>query len=102
MRQIQPRVCLREFKDLHFERSFEKDPSKRKSRPALSSRAEFGHWEGDTVELVRDQSYFVTMVERSTRFLLVAEVPNKKAENRPKRYFIDVSARSSGREIDYA
>ncbi|MGX8716953.1 MAG: DDE-type integrase/transposase/recombinase, partial [bacterium] len=44
------------------------------------SRAEFGHWEGDTVELVRGQSYLVTMVERKTRFTLVAHVPNKKSE----------------------
>ena len=49
-------------------------------RPDLSSRAEFGHWEGDTVELVRGKSYLVTMVERSTRFLLVTHVPNKKSE----------------------
>ena len=49
-------------------------------RPDLSSRAEFGHWEGDTVELIRGRSYIVTMVERSTRFLVVALVPNKKAE----------------------
>jgi len=32
------------------------------NRPDLSSRAEFGHWKGDTVELVRGQSYLVTMV----------------------------------------
>ena len=49
-------------------------------RSELSSRTEFGHWEGDTVELVRRQSYLVTMVERSTRFLLVTHVPNKKSE----------------------
>ena len=59
-----------------------RDPSKLsiESRLDLSSRAEFGHWEGDTVELVRGQSYLVTMVERNTRFLLVAHVPNKKSE----------------------
>ena len=50
------------------------------SRPDLSSRAEFGHWEGDTVELVCGQSFLVTMVERKTRFLMVKQVPNKKAE----------------------
>ena len=50
------------------------------SRPDLSSRAEFGHWEGDTVELVRGQSHLVTLVERKTRFLLVTQVPNKKSE----------------------
>ena len=49
------------------------------NRPDLSSRAEFGHWEGDTVELVRGQSYLVTMVERKTRFTLVEHVPNKKS-----------------------
>ena len=42
-------------------------------------RAKFGHWEGDTVELIRGQSYLVTMVERKTRFLLVKQVSNKKA-----------------------
>ena len=47
-----------------------RDPSKLsiESRPDLSSRAEFGHWEGDTVELVRGQSFLVTLVERKTRF----------------------------------
>ena len=49
-------------------------------RPDISSKAEFGHWEGDTVELIRGQSYLVTMVERNTRFLAVAHVPNKKSE----------------------
>ena len=59
-----------------------RDPSKLsiESRPDLSSRVEFGHWEGDTVELIRGQSYLVTMVERNTRFLLVAHVPNKKSD----------------------
>ena len=50
------------------------------NRPDLSSRAEFGHWGGDTVELVRGQSYLVTMVERKTRFLAVAHVSSKKSE----------------------
>ena len=36
-----------------------RDPSKLsiEKRPDLSSRAEFGHWEGDTVELVRNRSF---------------------------------------------
>ena len=63
-----------------FERFFTKDLSSYKSRPDLSSRTEFGHREGDTVELIRGQNYLVTMVERKTRFLLVKQVPNKKAE----------------------
>ena len=50
------------------------------SRPDLSSRVEFGHWEGDTVELIRGQSYLVTMVERKTRFLAMAHVSNKQSE----------------------
>ena len=50
------------------------------SQVNLSSRAEFGHWEGDTVELVRGQSYLVTMVERNTRFLAMAHVENKRAD----------------------
>ena len=51
-----------------------------KNRPDLSSRAEFGHWEGDTVELVRGQNYLVTLVERKTRFLATKLIPNKKSE----------------------
>lgn len=50
------------------------------SRPNISSRAEFGHWEGDSIELIRGKSYLVTMVERKTRFTLVAHVPNKKSD----------------------
>ena len=50
------------------------------TRPDLSSRAKFGHWEGDTVELVRGQSYLVTLVERKTRFLATKLIPNKKSE----------------------
>ena len=50
------------------------------NRPDLVSRVEFGHWEGDTVELVRGQSYLVTMVERKTRFLAMAHVSNKQSE----------------------
>ena len=69
-----------------------RDPSKLsiENRPDLSSRAEFGHWEGDTVELVRSQSYLVTLVERKTRFTLVEHVSNKKSEtvrNAIYRYF---------------
>ena len=63
-----------------FEGSFTKDLSMCKNRPDLSSRAEFGHWEGDTVELVRGQSYLVTLVEQKTRFLATKLIPNKKSE----------------------
>ena len=50
------------------------------SRPNLSSRAEFGLREGDTVEFVCGRNYLVTMVERKTRFLAMAHVSNKKSE----------------------
>ena len=46
-------------------------------RTDISFRAEFGHWEGNTVELVRGKSYLITMVERKTRFLVIIQVPNK-------------------------
>ncbi len=50
------------------------------NRSDLSSRAEFGHWEGDTVELVRGQNYLVTLVERKTRVLTIRLVFNKNSE----------------------
>ena len=37
----------------------------------FSSRAEFDHLEGNTVELVYEQSYLVTLLEWKTCFLLV-------------------------------
>ena len=49
-------------------------------RPDVSSRAEFRHWEGDTVELVQGQSYLVTLVKRKKRFLLAIQMSNKKSE----------------------
>ena len=61
-----------------FERSFTKDLSK--TKPSINSRAEFGHWEGDTVEIKRGSKYLVTLVERKTRFLMTALVTNKKAD----------------------
>ena len=51
------------------------------SQVNLSSRAEFGHWDGDTIELVRGQSYLVTLVERKARFLVTKLIPNKKSKN---------------------
>ncbi len=50
------------------------------NRLNLNSRAEFGHWEGDTVEIKRGSKYLVTLVERKTRFLMTALVTNKKAD----------------------
>ena len=50
------------------------------NRPDLISRAEFCHWEGNTVELVCGQSYLVTLVKGKTRFLATKLIPNKKSE----------------------
>jgi transposase, IS30 family len=45
-------------------------------RPAIvDANTEMGHWEGDTVH--GQDAYFVTLVERVTKTLLVAKVPNK-------------------------
>ncbi|OHE74306.1 MAG: hypothetical protein A2007_04410 [Verrucomicrobia bacterium GWC2_42_7] len=50
-------------------------------RPAsIDLREEFGHWEGDTVELGRGGNYLVTLVERKTRFLLLKAVSNKRSD----------------------
>ena len=38
------------------------------------------NWKGDTVELVRGQSYLVTLVERKTQFLATKHISNKKSE----------------------
>jgi len=46
--------------------------------PKVAQREEFGHWEGDTVQLQRG-AYLVTLVERKTRFLITALVPNKQS-----------------------
>ena len=50
------------------------------NRPDLISRAEFCHWEGNTVELVCGQSYLATLVKGKTRFLATKLIPNKKSQ----------------------
>ena len=69
--------------------------------PALSFKAEFVHWECDMVELVRGQSYLVTMVEPRRDFWRY-HMFQTKIRNRPKRYFIDVSPLPEGHKINYA
>lgn len=48
----------------------------------ISSRIDFGHWEGDTVESGKTKSTtcFVTLVERKSRFCIAIKVPCKKEE----------------------
>lgn len=69
-RRIKPREKPDETKI-----SIEKRP------PEVAQRKEFGHWEGDTVELKRGSAYLVTLVERKTRFLMTALVTSKKSED---------------------
>lgn len=52
-----------------------------RQRPAeIEDRAVPGHWEGDLVEGSRG-SYFATLVERQSRFVILVKVADKQTEN---------------------
>jgi len=45
----------------------------------VETRERFGDWEGDTIEGKKSTGYMVTHVERRSRFLIAAKLPDKKA-----------------------
>lgn len=50
-------------------------------RPAIVAlRQRFGDWEGDTVEGAKGSGHIASHVERKSRYLIAAKLPNKTAE----------------------
>lgn len=45
----------------------------------VESRSRFGDWEGDTLEGAKGCGHLATLVERKSRFLLAAKLPDKKS-----------------------
>jgi IS30 family transposase len=51
-------------------------------RPSIvETRERFGDWEGDTIEGKKSTGYMATHVERKSRYLIAAKLPDKKAQS---------------------
>ena len=58
------------------------DPISIRERPAeANDRAVPGHWEGDLIAGYRNHSFIATLVERWSRFVLLAKVESKDADH---------------------
>ena len=52
------------------------------NRPAIvETNTEIGHWEADTVIGANHQGVLLTLVERVTKYTIVAKLPSKNAES---------------------
>lgn len=52
-----------------------------KRPPVVDERSRIGDWEADTIIGRRGGSVLVTLVERKSRFAIIAQAPDKRAEN---------------------
>lgn len=65
---------------LNAERGAMSDFLSIRDRPeSVEDRAIPGHWEGDLIEGL-NQSHIITLVERNTRFVMLAKLDNKKSD----------------------
>ncbi len=65
----------------NFERGGMKNRVSIHERPKIiENREEVGHWEGDLIVGTRNRSAIGTLVERSTRFTIIVNVPNKSSK----------------------
>jgi transposase, IS30 family len=50
--------------------------------PAIATRQEFGHWEGDTMFFMGHKQGLATQIERKTRYIIALRMTNKTADAR--------------------